>query len=291
MPRREPMTFADSAIETFRKATELNLSDPVREGSLLCFADYGQVVMTGDLHGHRRNFEKIVKYCQLEATPIRHVILHEMIHEEPTVFGEPDRSIEVLLDAAKWKTFFPEQVHFMQSNHELAQLQNHTITKGGRIVTSEFELGVAEVMDTPRIDGVLEAMDEFIASFPIAGRSANGIFFSHSLPDAYHLDQFDPNCVDLPADKLDLSEGGPVYNMVWGRRHTAALLEQLGKAFDVKFFVIGHQPQECGYAVLYDRLIILSTDHNHGTYLPIDCHKEYDIEKLVSRIRLCAGVP
>ena len=85
------MTLIESAITTFRKAAEANLTDPVRRGSMLHFSDYNQVVMTGDLHGHRRNFEKIVKYCQLEHTPVRHVILHELIHEEPSVFGEPDR--------------------------------------------------------------------------------------------------------------------------------------------------------------------------------------------------------
>ncbi len=74
------MTLIESAIDVLQRATELNLEDPIRKGSLLCFPDYGQVVMTGDLHGHRRNFEKLVKYCQLESTPNRHVLLHEMIH-------------------------------------------------------------------------------------------------------------------------------------------------------------------------------------------------------------------
>ncbi|MCZ7638496.1 MAG: hypothetical protein M5U12_22075 [Verrucomicrobia bacterium] len=69
------MTLIESAIDTFRQAAELNLSDPHRQGSLLDFDDYGQVVMTGDMHGHRRNFEKVVRYCQLESTPLRHVIL------------------------------------------------------------------------------------------------------------------------------------------------------------------------------------------------------------------------
>ncbi|MEP0843557.1 MAG: hypothetical protein HRF43_12715, partial [Phycisphaerae bacterium] len=140
------MTLITTAIDTFRRAAELNLTDPVREGSLLCFANYGQVVMTGDMHGHRRNFEKLVKYCALETTPIRHVILHELIHEEPERLGAPDRSVELLLEAAQWKTFFPEQVHFLQSNHELAQLQNHEITKGGRVVTDDFERGVEAVL-------------------------------------------------------------------------------------------------------------------------------------------------
>lgn len=284
------MTLIATAIDTFRRAAELNLDDAVREGSLLCFANYGQVVMTGDMHGNRKNFEKLVRYCRLETTPIRHVILHELIHSEPEFLGAADHSVELLLEAAQWKTFFPDQVHFLQSNHELAQLQNHEITKGGRIVTDDFERGVAEVMGTSQIDGALEAIDDFIASFPVAGRTANGIFFAHSLPDVAYIDRFDTACVHAPPGQLDLSEGGPVYQMVWGRRHTPALVEKLARAYDVELFVLGHQPQETGYEVRYNRVIILASDHNHGVFLPIDCRKQYTLDELVDRIRPFAGV-
>lgn len=283
-------TPLDDAIETLRRATELNLEDPLRQGSLLCFANYGQVVMTGDMHGHRRNFEKLVRYCQLESVPIRHVILHELIHAEPEGFGAADRSIELMLDAAKWKTFFPNQIHFLQSNHELAQLQDHQISKGGRIVTDDFDRGVAEVLGTNRVDKALEAIDTFIASFPLAGRTPNRILFAHSLPDMGSLSSFDPRCVDAAPDRLDLTEGGAVYQMVWGRRHTPELLDKLATAYDVDFFVIGHQPQEFGYEVRMERMIVLASDHNHGVFLPIDCSKKYTMEALISRIRPFAGV-
>jgi len=248
------------------------------------------VVMTGDLHGHRRNFEKLVRYCRLENTPIRHIILHEMIHEEPQFLGDADRSVELLLDAAKWKTFFPEQVHFLQSNHELAQLQNHQISKGGRIVTDDFDRGVREVFETENVSRLLDAIDEFIASFPLAGRTSNRIFLAHSLPDVQDIEDFDPRCVDQPPHHLDLSEGGPVYQMTWGRRHTPAMLERLASAYDVDYFILGHQPQEWGHQVLMDRVIILASDHNHGVFLPIDCQKTYNIETLAHRVRPLAGV-
>lgn len=285
------MSLIATAIDTFRRAAELNREDPLREGSLLCFANYGQVVMTGDMHGHRKNFEKLVRYCRLETTPIRHVILHELIHQEPESLGAADRSVELLLEAAQWKTFFPDQVHFLQSNHELAQLQDHEITKGGRIVTDDFERGIAEVMGTAQVDEAIMAIDDFIASFPVAGRTANGIFFAHSLPDVAYIDRFDPVCVHAPPEELDLSEGGPVYQMVWGRRHTPTLIEKLAKAYDVEYFVIGHQPQEFGYDTRFNRVIILASDHNHGMFLPVDCRKQYTFDELVDRIRPFAGVP
>ncbi|HSW46574.1 MAG TPA: hypothetical protein VLM89_13490 [Phycisphaerae bacterium] len=284
------MTLIQSAIDTFRDATEQNLEDPIREGSLLRFPDYTQVVMTGDLHGHQRNFEKLVKYCQLETTPTRHVLLHEMIHAEPDGPGAVDRSVELLLNAARWKNFFPEQVHFLQSNHELAQLQSHQITKGGRVVTDDFERGVAEALGSSQIDAALDAINDFIESFPLAGRSPNRIFFSHSLPDSFALGGFDPSCVHQPATELDLSEGGSAYQLVWGRRHTPEVVQRLRQAYDADFFLIGHQPQEFGYTVVLDRIIILASDNNHGVYLPVDCRKFYDVEGLIDRIRPLVGV-
>lgn len=279
------MTLIESTIDTLRQAAELNHLDPYRDGAMLNFSDYGQVVMTGDLHGHRKNFEKLVRYCQLESTPIRHVLLHEMIHAEPESFGAADRSVELLLDAAKWKTFFPDQVHFLQSNHELAQYQRHQITKGGRVVTDDFERGVAEVLGTNDVDEAMRAIDQFIASFPLAARTPNRLFFAHSLPDVTAIDEFDFNCVRKPLADQDLSEGSSVYQLVWGRRHTPALLDRLSKAYEADVFIIGHQPQESGFAVQFDRLIILASDHNHGVFLPVDCRKKYTIDQLVDRIR------
>lgn len=280
----------ESVVKALRKAAELNLEDPIREGSLLCFPEDVHVVMTGDLHGHHRNFEKLVKYCGLEKAPRRHVIVHEMIHADLDATGGVDRSFEVLLDAAKWKTFFPDQVHFLQSNHELAHLQKQSITKGGRLVNDDFERGVTEILQTTQIECVLDAIDELLASFPIAARSANRIFYSHSLPDAGDLNHFDPDCVRQPADDLDLSEQGSVYELVWGRRHTPELLDELGRAWEVDFFLMGHQPQEFGYQVQHDRLIILASDNNHGVFLPVDCGKRYTIEQLADRIRPFVGV-
>ena len=57
------MTLLDTAIDTFKRATEANLEDPLRDGSLLELPNYGQVVLTGDMHGHRRNFEHLVNSC------------------------------------------------------------------------------------------------------------------------------------------------------------------------------------------------------------------------------------
>ena len=283
------MSQASEHAEIYRNAARLNREDPILRGSTLVFPNYGQLVMTGDLHGHTRNFERIKKYCDLEHAPARHVILHEIIHEEPETYGAGDMSHLILLEAARWKCEFPDQVHFLLGNHDLAQMTNQDISKGGRIVTFSFLCGISEVYKEES-SFVVEALLDFIASCPLAGRTANRIMLSHSLPRPNDMDRFDPTVLDRELSPLDLREGGSAYALVWGRYQTAEQLDQLRAILDVDLFICGHQPQETGYAVVHDRLMILASDHNHGVFLPFDLKRTYDIHTLENAIRPLASI-
>lgn len=279
------MKDAGAAIEYLRTGAEHNRQDPLRNGSLLEFPNYGQVVMTGDMHGEDGNYRKLQKFCDLKRYAGRHVLLHELVHAEPERFNTPDFSCRLLIDAARWKCEFPEQVHFLQSNHELAQLTGQEITKGGRAVIHDFNEGVAEEFGRQNADEVLVAINEFIASYPYAARTPNNIFLSHSLPDAIDLDDFDPDFLLRAPSVDDFRDDSDLYRLVWGRDHTPELIDYLAKAFGVGLFVVGHQPQDTGWYVMHERLLILASDHNHGVLLPIDLSKPADMEQLVTRMR------
>jgi hypothetical protein len=278
-----------TATELFRTAARLNREDELMHGSLLEFPDFGQLVMTGDLHGHQRNLQRLWNYCDLDHTPARHVVLQELIHTEPAAFGEPDMSHLVLLEAAQWKCEFPEQVHFLQSNHELSQLIGHEISKAGRIVTHDFVQGISATYGD-RAEVVYDAILDFIQSFALAGRTANRIFLSHSLPGARELKRFDPAILTQPLASQDLSERGSAYQLVWGRYQTAEVIEELAKALDVDIFICGHQPQETGYEVVHDRMLIIASDHNHGVFIPFDLKKPHTIDDLVGLMRPLASL-
>ena len=284
------MNDATRAAEVFWEAAALNRDDPLLRGSLLELPDYGQVVMTGDLHGHRRNFQKLQRFCSLEHAGARHVILHEIIHEDVESLDAFDMSHEVLFDAARWKCDYPDQVHFLQSNHELAQVNRHEITKNGRIVTLGFEQGVARSYGSAA-DRVLEAIDALILSYPLAARSPNRVFCSHSLPSPRDLPAFDPDVLTRAPTAEDLLDCGSGHMLVWGRYQTEAALESLCDILDVDFFLCGHQPQEMGYDIVYERMVILASDHNHGVFLPLDLNKPVTLQSLTKSIRPFAGVP
>ena len=279
---------AEVACRLLREAANLIREDPNRKGSLLEFGLAGQVVMTGDMHGNQRNFEKLQRFAALERNPARSVILHELIHEDIEQPGQLDLSVDLLIRAAKWKVDFPDNVYILQSNHELAQLRNQEITKGGRSVIWDFEQGVAERFG-PEAETVLEAVREYIAVLPLAARTRSGIFMSHSLPDPFLLDGFDISVFERELTEEDISPGGSAYALVWGRFHSPAVVELFAKRLGVEYFVIGHTPQEEGYASV-GRLIILASEHNHGTFLPIDLSRQYTAEELQSGIRKFVSV-
>lgn len=283
------MRDAAQAADIFGRAAELNKEEPFLHGSRLELPNYGQVVMTGDLHGHRRNFHKLQTYCDLERFGARHVVIHELIHEDVESLSDTDTSHEMFLEAAAWKCEFPDQVHFLQSNHELAQVCRHEITKNGRVVTADFEAGVVSCYGTEATN-VLEKMYGFIRTFPLAIRTPNRVMLSHSLPSPRELPAFDTELFSRPLAEMDFVERGSAHALVWGRYHTVAALEALAGAFDVDLFICGHQPQDTGYDVLHDRMVILASDHNHGVFLPFDLSKSATIESLTKNIRPFAGI-
>lgn len=277
------------AIEVLQQAARLNVEDPLLDGSLLRFPDYGQLVMTGDLHGHRRNFEKLRRFCDLERFGARHVILHELIHEDVPSLSGSDESHEVLMDAVEWKCEFPDQVHFLLSNHELAQVAGHEISKNGRIVTQAFEESVIAAYGA-KGEGVIAGIHELIRSYPIAGRTPNRVFVSHSLPSPRELPAFDETVFSRRPTPEDLGDRGSAHALVWGRHQTASAIDRLCEVLDVDYFICGHQPQEMGYEVLHDRLIVLASEHNHGVFLTLDLSKPVTLQGLTRNIRPFAAV-
>jgi hypothetical protein len=279
------------AIDSLMEAARANNEDPFRHGNLLNIDDHGQVVMTGDLHGNLRNFRKLRTYANLERTPARHIILHELLHLPTLLPGQADPSFWLLVQAAQYKMEFPEQVHFLLGNHEVAQLTKRDIIKDGLYSVANFQQTVLNLYGEDRGQDVLMAVNEFILSLPLAARTPNRIFLSHSLPDANNMVLFEPKVLRRKWRLCEASPGGSVYLLTWGRQRTPEQLDQLSKMFDVDVFMHGHIQQDTGYAVVHDRVIILASEHPHGVFLPFDPQKTYTVDALVGNIRKIASIP
>ncbi len=274
---------ARQAIDILMQAAEVNKQNPIRNGNLLHFPSDGELIISADLHNHRRNFERIVNFAALEQFPQRHVILQELIHGGALGPDGEDTSIELVLDAADWALQFPGQVHFLLANHDVAQVTSVPILKDGYDLTDRFTRSFTAFYG-PQGANVLAAYKQFVYSMPLAGITATGIFLSHSLPGVRDMDDFDPGIVRRRLTMTDYLRGGAVYKMVWGRFQTSDLLAQLGKLWWADLFVCGHQGQDSGYGTLGKNMLIIDSSHNHGTMLPLMLNRQYTMDDLIKAI-------
>ena len=271
---------ADQVLETFGAATEENQLDPLRHQQVIELPTEGELWIAGDIHDHRNNFRKITIASDLASNPHRHLILQELIHGDHYDDKGAEGSWETLYKSAELKCDFPNQVHFLFANHDLAQIHGEGIMKAGLSVCEAFTAGVkAEFGD--RRNAVNIAITEFLLSFPLAARTQHGLLFTHSMPTDEQMDKFDYSIFDRPLTGDDyLRRKGPVYYLIWGRGITPAGAEKFLATMHANLIVTGHQPQETGYLVNGEKHLIIASDHNQGVFLKIDLSKEYTMEDL-----------
>jgi hypothetical protein len=281
---------AERVIEAFQIATEENEISSLRHFNVVDLPAEGELWMTGDLHDHRRNYEKIVRNAALDENPQRHLILHELIHGDRFDATGAEGSWHMLFEAAELKCDFPGQVHFLLANHDLAQIHGEGIMKAGLSVCEAFSAGVKQVFGD-QSDKVEIAMKQFLLSLPLAVSCPNGIFCCHSLPTDSQIEKFDFNIFHRPLAGPDYARRtGPVYQLIWGRHMSPATATAFAEKVEAKIILTGHQPQENGYLVNGPNHLILASDHNQGVLLPMDLSETYDMETLVNRIQKIASL-
>ena len=77
--------YVEKIIAQFAAATEANRHTPGRQGNVVALTPEvaDEVMITGDMHGHRRNFNLIRRLAALAKHPRRHLVLQEVCHGGP----------------------------------------------------------------------------------------------------------------------------------------------------------------------------------------------------------------
>jgi len=270
-------------IELLNKAAQATGEDICRDGNIVRLPATGTVILTGDIHGHRRNFERVVNFADLPNNPDTHVILHEIIHGGPEDAKGGCLSYKLLFDVARYKLQFPNRVHTVMGNHDTAFISSGEVMKNGKEMNRAMHAAIEREF-TEKADDIISAIGEFLLSQPLAVKCENRIWMSHSLPADRLIDKFDSEVLNRPLEIEDVARPGSAYILTWGRRHSQALLDKLADLFDVDLFVLGHQPQEKGWCQAGKNLLIIASDHNHGCVLPIDLAKSYTLQQLADSI-------
>ncbi len=268
--------------EVFSRGAAACRDAACRHGSIESIHPPGTLVATGDLHDNPMHFAALTRACGLvepatldDAPPAparAHLLLHEIIHPDRLVNGM-DFSYRVLARAAALKARYPEHVHVLLGNHELAQLTNASIVKDGIKSVDAFRQGL-EYVFADEAGAVESAMNQFIKALPLALRCATprgDILCAHSLPPAAVMARFDPGVLSRDLTDEDYEpRRGAAYLMVWGRGYDPELLEDLVERWGVAMFILGHEKVDAGAMFVPPNAIVLNSDHARGVYLPID---------------------
>lgn len=252
---------AEQVIETYLRATDANLRASVRHGNVVVLSEDNaqDVLISGDIHGHAQNFKWIMQRASLDENPERYVVFQEICHGG-SVYPENGgcRSHEILEQVAALKVRYPERVHQLLSNHEMAELTQYPIQKNRQLLNFSFELGLRHAYGecAPQ---VRLAMLGYLESCPLAVRISDSIFCTHSIPE--RLDtypSFDHTIFRRALDPAsDFLKDGSVFRLVWGRDYRQINADQFAQLVGALVLITGHDPCQDGFKCPNDRQLIL----------------------------------
>lgn len=279
--------YIERVIDTFEKATRANVDLLTRRGNVIELTPdtADEVMITADLHGHRRNFNKIRQIADLGANPRRHLVMQEVCHGGPTYpISGGCMSHQMLEDVASLKVKFPEQVHFLLSNHELAEMTDYPIVKHGKMLNLMFRFGMQE-MYGPATNKIREAFVPFLRTLPLAVRVPDGIWISHTVPDKVDRRKFNMEIFDRPLRDDDFVEDSPVFGFVWGRDFRQENADAFAELVQAEILIHGHEPSSEGYSTPNSRQVILDCTSDQAKYAMLPVGERLSQEDVVSLIR------
>ncbi len=280
--RTVPTLDADAAIDLMGRAAEANLSDAYRTGTLIELPLTGDVLIAGDLHGNMANYRELVAVADLAVHRDRHLILQELTHDSFQRLPDRCASLELVEAAAELKTQFPDRVHILLGNHELAELVGIPIVSSGRMVNAYFQLGI-QMAYGERRDDVRRAYKGFFRSVPLAAQTSTGVFISHSSPERTKLNGMDRSFFLRPVHDDDYAKDGAAHNLVWGRDLSQAAADAFANRVGAQVLIVGHQPCPRGIDAPNTRHIVLDSAHDRGRYLLLPLDQPLSQEEILAR--------
>ena len=273
-------------LVTVRKAANYCRDLLGRRGRVVHLLDATEVMAIGDLHGNIANFQRVLKAADLAAHPRRHLVMQELIHGRFTYTDGSDKSHQAVDLWCALKCQFPTRVHFLPGNHELSQWTNRRIAKNDLDLNASFRDGVKTAYGA-RGDEVYAAYLDLFRVLPIAVRTPNRVFLSHSLPTAAALANFDPALLERDAHAdADLAPGGLVYAILWGRDTSAGAAAAYLEKVDADLLVTGHVPCDRGFDTPNDRQLILDSMDAPAAYCLFPADRPLTHAELLNGVKL-----
>lgn len=271
-------------LRTIQQATQAIRATPGRRGRLIALEGASEVLATGDLHGNLENFRLLLDKALLAKHPGRHLIFQELVHGPFRYPGGGDKSHQLLDLLAALKCQYPRQVHILLGNHELSQWTEQAIAKVDCDLNALFREGVVTAYGS-EAPNIYAAYRELFGVLPLAVRTANRVFLSHSLPSTSKLEKFDTEVFEQDESPEEaLRPGGSIHMLVWGRDTRAATAAAFLQKVDADLLITGHIPCDRGFEVPNDRQLILDSLGTPACYCLFPADRPLTHEDLVNAV-------
>ncbi|MFO0936616.1 MAG: hypothetical protein U0798_08910 [Gemmataceae bacterium] len=166
-------------------------------------------------------------------------------------------------------------------------MTNRPISKGESTCNAEFRFGVESAYGVGPARDIYDAYMDLISRLPIAIRTPNRVFLSHSLPSRKHFRDFDPAKLEAetyqPADYLP---GGSIYSIVWGRDQSLDVVSDYLRVVNADFLISGHIPLETGYFMPTDKQLILDCSITPAAYALFPTDRPLTKDELLSSVHV-----
>jgi DNA-binding transcriptional LysR family regulator len=254
-----------------RQAVGACLADRYRRGCVVYLPCAGDLLVAGDLHGNRINFVRLLSIADLAHNPDRHLVLQEAVHGGPSSAQGGCLSYILFEALAALKARYPDRVHILIGNHDMAEHMEQIIFKDGVVLNRAFDQGMAEAYGDRR-EEVRVWYRKLIESLLVACRTEHGLFISHSTPDGGSLPTFDLGLFEHPRLSDDLERGSSLYTLTWGRDYRPETADGFAQLVGAEVFLVSHTPTPLGYEVPNHRHVIIQSYDDAGGYvlLPLD---------------------
>lgn len=280
------MPAPDRMLRTIDKAAHICRTTPGRLGRCVTLTDCTELLITGDIHGNLELLRQLIAQADLGRHSTRHVVVQELIHGPHRYLEGGDKSHQIVDVVAAWINQYPGRVHYLLGNHELAQWTERKIIKHDEEMTGLFVRGVRTAYGSA-CEPIYESYLRLFAALPVALRTPNGGWLSHSLPSARHLPGLSLGELDSPDHApADLLPGGIIHAMTWGRDTAADHVAQFLQRVGADWLITGHIAQPTGYARPSERHLILDSMRSPAAICQIPTNQPLNPDAIELAIRL-----
>jgi len=279
---------AERVADMVRKAAQANAGDRFLRGSVVELPGLGELMVTGDIHGNKNNLGEIVRIANLQRHRGRHLVLQEVVHSLDEREDGRCLSYQLVEMVARLKVTFPDRVHVLLGNHEMAEAMDLPIGKRGRNLNEAFDSG-GRTAYGDRWPQVKAAYQEFWRTMPLAVRTENRLFLSHSTPRGRHVEEITLSYLRGRPVGSELSKLSPVYYFLWGRDYSKSSAKHFARQVDGEVLLVGHTACDDGHQVPNHRHVIMDSKDYNGVYAILPLGEPLTQEQVVRRIRKIYG--